>query len=32
MKNKKKVLTNMTIYDKIYLENKERGKKENDKK
>ena len=27
MKNNKKVLKNMIIYDKIYLENKERGKK-----
>lgn len=26
MKNNKKVLINVTIYDKIYLENKERGK------
>lgn len=32
MKNNKKLLTNMAIYDKIYLENKERGKKENERK
>lgn len=32
MKNNKKALTNKIIYDKIYLENKERGKKENEKK